>query len=195
MRKNELNRRAKNTELIALDGDGVLFPNDAYEGLVIDGVSLKPKTRSHYDGQGISFLRGVGIKVCVITNAEGMDGQAARELVDRWNSLPSTRWPGCWSPVELLAGHDGKGKQEALEHWVGECHGSLGRCAVMGNDIGDYYMLRGAGLSACPIDAEPRIRKMCHFVADRTGGHGAVRDLCNLMLEARGIDPTTLPLK
>jgi 3-deoxy-D-manno-octulosonate 8-phosphate phosphatase (KDO 8-P phosphatase) len=190
----QIEEAAKAIKMVALDGDGVLFPNDAWEGLSIGGVSLKPKTRSHYDGQGISFLRGIGIKVCVITNAERIDGQAAQELVHRWNALPSAGREGGWAPVEIFSGYDGVRKQDALGLWLSRHGCRFDQCAVMGNDIGDYHMLKVAKLPACPSDAEPQIANMCRFVADRPGGRGAVRDLCNLILRARGIDPITLPL-
>lgn len=194
MKMSQALEAVKTIKMVAFDGDGVLFPNDAWEGLSFAGVSLKPKTRSHYDGQGISLLRGIGVKVCIITNAEGVDGQAARELVGRWNALPSARKEGGWAPVELFSGYDGMRKRDALESWLSRHGCQLDQCAVMGNDIGDYHMLRAAKLSACPADAEPLIAELCDFVADRPGGRGAVRDLCNLILRAYDTDPLTLPL-
>ncbi len=184
---------AGKVRFLALDGDGVIFPNTAVEGLEIEQRFLKPKDRSHYDGQGISFLRGLGIHVCVITNAEGVDGLAARELVERWNGLRSAR-EGRFTEIELFSGYDGPRKLVALEGWLAKHSGTLEDCAVMGNDIGDYHMLKAAGLSAAPADAEPRIREMCLFVAERSGGYGAIRDLANFVLEVRGVDPTTLSL-
>jgi 3-deoxy-D-manno-octulosonate 8-phosphate phosphatase (KDO 8-P phosphatase) len=185
--------RARSVNTLILDGDGVIFPNVAIQGLRIAGEYLKPKNRTHDDGQGITFARGIGFRVLIVTNANGVHLEAAEELVGGWNDLPSAR-AGRFSPVDLISGRDGMGKLGALQEWLAEHGGTLEECIVMGNDIGDYYMLEAAGLSAAPADAERRIREMCLFVAQRPGGYGAIRDLANFILEVRGIDPITLPL-
>ena len=66
---------------------------------------------------------------------------------------------------------------------------------MMVDDLVDVPMLRAVGFRACPITAEEVIREMADFVSERPAGHGAVRDLANLILTARDIDPKTLPTK
>ncbi len=59
--------------------------------------------------------------------------------------------------------------------------------AYMGDDVNDLPLLRKVGLSAAPADARPEVREAVHFVARRPGGRGAVRELCELILRAKGI--------
>jgi 3-deoxy-D-manno-octulosonate 8-phosphate phosphatase (KDO 8-P phosphatase) len=59
--------------------------------------------------------------------------------------------------------------------------------AYMGDDVNDVPLLRKVGLSACPADARPEVRAVVDFVARAAGGRGAVRELCDLLLRARGL--------
>jgi len=59
--------------------------------------------------------------------------------------------------------------------------------AYMGDDVNDLGLLARVGLSACPADAHPEVRGRVHFVAASDGGHGAVRELCELILKAKGL--------
>lgn len=190
-----LNERTRSIRFLATDADGVLFDNSAWHGLIIDGVSRKPKIRSHYDGQGISLLRAIGIRVCVITSSHDIDSLPTRELVDRWNELPSAQGMGGWLPVELFENSEGSVKETVLRAWLSRHGGSSEECAVIGNDLGDAAMLSIAGLACAPADAELFIKKMCHFVTPRNGGSGAIRDVANLILDVMDINPLTLPTK
>jgi 3-deoxy-D-manno-octulosonate 8-phosphate phosphatase (KDO 8-P phosphatase) len=61
--------------------------------------------------------------------------------------------------------------------------------AYMGDDVNDVPLLRRVGLSACPADAVPEVRAAVHLVARSPGGRGAVRELCDLVLRAKGLAP------
>jgi 3-deoxy-D-manno-octulosonate 8-phosphate phosphatase (KDO 8-P phosphatase) len=58
--------------------------------------------------------------------------------------------------------------------------------AYAGDDIVDLPLLRAVGFSAAPSDAEPYVLDAVHFVASRPGGHGAVREIVEFLLRARG---------
>jgi len=57
----------------------------------------------------------------------------------------------------------------------------------MGDDWNDVLCMRRAALSACPANALPEIQKIADIVMEKTGGHGAVRELVNLILQKKGI--------
>ncbi len=171
---------------VIFDGDGVLTDNRVLEGL----PDYKPRWRSHYDGQGISLLRAIGLKICFITNENGESARAIKDLVDRWNSLPST--PN-WGRVDLWMGRGGDRKVEAAEEWLASSNFGWEHCAVMGDDLVDVPMLRKAVLKVAPITAEQVVFEMVDVVSVRPAGSGAVRDFANFVLHAWGIDPTTLP--
>ncbi len=181
-------------KFMAFDADGVLFVNDAFHGLVIEGKSLKPVTRSHYDGQGITFLRSLGIRVCIITGSYGVDAEAKTELAERWNGLPSAK-VGKLTPVEVFTDRDGPLKLVTLNAWLAKHQGSLAECAAMGNDVGDSWMLEAVSVAFAPSCAVESIKALATYVTKREGGRGAVREVADLILEARGINPRSLPLK
>ena len=173
---------------VIFDGDGVLTNNRVLEGI----SDVKPRWRSHYDGQGISLLRAIGIRICFITNESGVAAEAIKGLVERWNNLPSCT-SGVWSTVELFEGRGGERKVEAAEKWLLQYNLCWADCAVMGDDLVDVSMLRKAGLKVAPSSAELVVLGMAEFVSRRPGGSGAIRDLANFILEMRNVDPTTLP--
>ncbi|OHA42074.1 MAG: hypothetical protein A3H68_03140 [Candidatus Taylorbacteria bacterium RIFCSPLOWO2_02_FULL_46_40] len=57
---------ARTISAVVFDSDGYLFPNDAVEGLEINGEIAKLKIRSYYDDQGIPLLHAIGIWMAVV---------------------------------------------------------------------------------------------------------------------------------
>lgn len=179
----------------AFDSDGVLFPNTVWEGVAIDDIVFKPKIRSYYDGQGISLLRALGIRVCVITNEKDANAAGVRAFVQKLNELPSAHIPvehGGWHPIELFEGRGGPRKRETLNEWLQKHGGSLDECGAMGDDLVDVPMLKAVAFAAAPQSAEDAVKDICHFVAKRNGGEGAVRDVANHLVAAFGKDPFDL---
>jgi 3-deoxy-D-manno-octulosonate 8-phosphate phosphatase (KDO 8-P phosphatase) len=172
------------------DSDGVLFPNT-----VLMGAPYKGKTRSYYDGQGISLLRALGIRVAFITNEKGDSAAAIRETIQKFNTLPSSEKQGepGWAHVELYEGCGGDRKVEVAREILDKLGCSFEEAAFMGDDLVDAPLLKLVGLPAAPVQAEAAIKKLCMFVSAREGGAGAIRDFANMVLETRGIDPLTLP--
>ena len=188
--------QARKIQAVALDCDGTLTDNTEVTGFDAPFVHGLLKRRSHYDGQGISLLRAIGIKVAIITG-EGGGTAGARmvsALVERWNNLPSVE-SGEWAKVDLYTDVFCHSKVAALDEWLRKIGISPEHCAAMGDDLVDFQMLRAVGFRACPITAEAVIKETADFISERPAGYGAVRDLANLILTARGIDPTTLPTK
>lgn len=182
---------AKTIRAVVFDVDGVFTDNR-----VLEGAPYKGKWRSYYDGQGISLLRAVGIAVCFITNEKGESAAAITGIVDKFNNLPSSQRPdnmGGWRPVRLFTGMGGIKKVTAAEEFLRDVGVDWEDCAAMGDDLVDVPLLQYAALRAAPPSAELVIRRMCHFVSERPGGNGAIRDFANFILEAREIDPLSLP--
>ncbi len=179
---------AKNVRALVLDGDGVFFT-----GRVLvhpkDGEMLKE--RSHIDGQGISLLRAVGVVVAMVSG----ESTGFLEVVGgKLNDLPSVK-EGRWAPIRIITGPQKEGKVAAVTSWLQENGIDWNECAVMGDDLSDLHMIRKAGLKTAPRQAEDVIKKEVDWVAARNGGDGAIRDLANLILDAKGIDPTVLSLR
>lgn len=178
----------KNVRAVVFDGDGVFFTGRVF---ISSGQGEYLKERSHIDGQGISLLRAAGIRVALVSGeATGFLESVGGKL----NDLPSVR-NGKWLPVGIFTGPQGKDKVTAVDGWLAESGISWKECAAMGDDISDYELLKKSGFAAVPGQAEDVVKKIAHWVAPREGGNGAIRDLCNLILAAKGVEPTSLALR
>ena len=192
--QEELFAKARGLRVAFFDSDGVMFSNT-----VLMGAPFKAKERSYYDGQGTSLLRAVGVRVVFITNEKGDSAAAIRDTVAKLNSLASAQPqdPNGWEPVVLYEGRGGLKKLDTAREYLSEHGFTLDQASFMGDDLVDANLLREVGLPAAPAQAEEVIRKLClergGFVAMREGGAGAIRDFANMVLEARDIDPFTLP--
>ena len=58
----------------------------------------------------------------------------------------------------------------------------------MGDDLPDICILEKVGLACCPNDAVKEVRDICNFISTCGGGKGAVRELCDFVLDAQGIE-------
>ncbi len=189
-----LTDKAKGVRALVLDGDGVIFTGAVFEGL--DGPLAK--IRCHADGQGISLLRAQGVAVCCVTGESGEHARFLEQLVVKWNNLPSVA-EGRWKPVSVFSGAERHRKVELVEKWLADNGLTLRDCAAMGDDLSDFNLLaavrEAGGVAAAPAQAEKVIKNIVQFVAERRGGDGAIRDLANMILEAKGVDVTASALR
>ncbi|CEK14028.1 3-deoxy-D-manno-octulosonate 8-phosphate phosphatase, YrbI family [Chthonomonas calidirosea] len=151
-------------QVFAMDVDGVLTDGGLYFGS--DGSELK---RFHvHDGLGLVMLQQVGIRALWLSGRqhEGVRARAS-EL-----------------GVYLVQGvHDKSGVlRDVLREWGIDS----GQVAYMGDDWNDYEVMRVVGVRLAPCDATERIKRFADYVTNRPGGHGAVREACELILEAQG---------
>jgi 3-deoxy-D-manno-octulosonate 8-phosphate phosphatase (KDO 8-P phosphatase) len=166
---------------VAFDVDGVIFSGRVF---VHPETGEMLKERSHIDGHGISLLREAGIKIAFIT-AEKTG--FARAVCDKLNSLSSVKEKK-WAKIDLFTGHMGKDKAEIINGWLEKNKIKWEECAAMGDDIIDYQLLKKAGFAVAPAQAEKAIKKIADYITEREGGNGAIRDFCDLILEAKKYD-------
>jgi len=161
----ELAERAQRVKLMVFDVDGVLTDGGLYYGPTGEVM----KRFDVHDGHGLVMARLVGLPAAVLTARKSeMVEVRGREL-------------------KLAAVVQGKKeKGPALEELAQSLGFSPAECAYMGDDTNDLAPLKRAGLAACPADAMPEVRDAVHWVATRTGGHGAARELVELVLRAQG---------
>lgn len=172
------------------DFDGVFTDNSVLEGESTH--PLKQKRWSYHDGIGVSILRAIGIPVCIVTGTKGPHAHTAETVVKRWNELRTAR-DGNWKPVTLFSGASGVSKVLAAEQWLSDLGVSWSDTLAMGDDLPDVALLWKAGVTVAPLSAEFCVQEIVDVVTRRSGGFGAVRDLANLVLESKGLDPLTLP--
>jgi 3-deoxy-D-manno-octulosonate 8-phosphate phosphatase (KDO 8-P phosphatase) len=156
--------RAAGLRLAIFDVDGVF--TDGRLHYTAGGEDLK--VFHVRDGLGIKRLRAAGVDVAVIS------GRSSAAVALRMRELGVT---------EIFQGdHDKLPIYRAL---LERLELSPAQTAFMGDDLPDLPLLERAGLAACPADAVPEVAAVCHWRGARPGGHGAVREFCEFVLQAR----------
>jgi N-acylneuraminate cytidylyltransferase len=152
-------------ELVVLDFDGVLTDNRVWVNA--EGQELIAANRG--DGLGLELLRAEGINVMVLS----------RET----NPVVEARCRKLGLPViQGLSDKTG-----ALEQWMHEHGTNPAHVVYLGNDINDTPCFPLVGCAGVVADAHPQARAQADFVLSKKGGHGAVRELCDiLILRMRG---------
>jgi 3-deoxy-D-manno-octulosonate 8-phosphate phosphatase (KDO 8-P phosphatase) len=156
---------AAGVRLVVFDVDGVFTDGRLWMGS--DGVEYK--AFSVRDGVGIKQLLAAGIEVAIIS------GRASPAVDRRMAELGVTR---------IVQGCDEKAV--ALERVLLETGVAAGQTAYLGDDTPDLPAMRLVGLPAAVADAHPAARAAAAWVSSLPGGRGAVREFCDLLLEARG---------
>jgi len=152
--------------LIAFDVDGVFTDGRFY--LSDDGV--ESKAFHTQDGFGIRQLLTAGISVAVISGRRS--GAVERRMQEL--GVPYIV-QGC------------KDKVAALDAIVEELGITLDECAYVGDDVPDLPLLRHVGVSIAVANAVATVRMQCDYLTTASGGAGAVREACELLLSTRGI--------
>lgn len=152
--------------LIAFDVDGVFTDGRFY--LSDDGV--ESKAFHTQDGFGIRQLLTAGISVAVISGRRS--GAVERRMQEL--GVPHIV-QGC------------KDKVAALDAIVEELGITLDECAYVGDDVPDLPLLRHVGVSIAVANAVATVRMQCDYLTTASGGAGAVREACELLLSTRGI--------
>ena len=158
--------RAREIRLLLLDVDGVLTNGN----LLYSGSSEESKSFNTQDGFGIRLLQEAGIDVGVITARKS-------EVVARRAGELKMRF--------IYQGM--RNKQEALKEILRASGLKLFEVAYMGDDWLDLVLLQQVGLAIAPANGVREVKETAHFVTDRAGGAGAVRDACDLILEAKNL--------
>lgn len=160
----ELLHLAGRVRLLCLDVDGVLTDGAMYYGA--SGEALK---RFHTrDAAGLALVRQAGLEVAWLSGEDSpITAARARKLNIARVHL------GCQDKLQVAG---------AI---CGELRLAWEQVAYMGDDWFDLPLLRQVGLSACPQDAHEQVRQAVRFCSRFPGGQGAVRELCDLLLEAR----------
>ena len=156
--------RARRVRLACFDVDGTLT-----DGRLVYGSDGGESKAFHvHDGQGLVLLRRAGIEVALVTaRTSAVVERRAAELGVR----------ACSGIGDKLRCVEGIAQGLGL---------ALDDVAFMGDDLPDLKVMRRVGLAACPADAHPWIARETAWRATRAGGHGAARELCDLLLEAQG---------
>jgi len=86
--------------------------------------------------------------------------------------------------VEAIHGIDIRGKGEALKQLLAEKNVDAANVVYIGNDLNDLPCFEIAGWAVAVADAYPEVLQAADYVLSRAGGHGAVREVCELVLKS-----------
>ena len=162
---------AQTVRLMAFDVDGVFTDGTLYYG--IDGDALK--AFNILDGLGLKLLQKAGIQTAIITGRQS-------PMVERRFSELGVDF--------VIQGREDKG--QALQNLMNELALEKKDVGYMGDDFPDLTALDIAGFFASVPNAPSKVQEAASFVTLKSGGQGAVRELCEFLLEAQGFDALAL---
>ena len=164
MNVSDVNKRAAKIRLVLTDVDGVLTDGGVYYGK--DGEVMK--RFSIRDGMGVERLRAIDVEVGIIT------GEQSESVVRRAEKLH----------IEMVHLYC-KDKPAVLQEILAQNAFTAEEIAYIGDDVNDIEIMKLVGLAASPADGFADVRKIAHYVCSRPGGHGAFRELAELIIEAK----------
>ena len=150
--------------LVAFDVDGVFTDGRFY----LSNAGVESKAFFTQDGFGVRQLLATGIDVVVIS------GRKSEAVEKRMSELGVTHViQGCGDKVA------------ALDRIIADLGITPAECAYVGDDIPDLPLLNHVGVSVAVANAVSELRRQCDISTSAAGGHGAVREVCDLVLAAQ----------
>ena len=163
---DDLRTKLLRVRALVLDVDGVLTDGT----LTFDEDGRELKSFDVKDGLGLVLLRDLGYRIGVISSRSSrVVAQRCRDL-----KIPDE----CILQGEL-------DKASAFDRLVGRWGLEPWEAVAVGDDLPDLGMMRRAGFGACPSDAVSIVKDAAALHLSKPGGGGAVRELCDLVLEIR----------
>lgn len=159
-----MNEKLATVKLLAMDVDGTLTEG---EMVFVDGEQVK--FFNVYDGLGIRLAINAGLRIAWVT------GNVASAVSARAESLGVT---------DVCQG--ARYKSDAIDALAARYGLELGEIAYIGDDLNDLPAFERAGVSIAVANAADEVKARADVVTRRGGGHGAVREVVEMILKARG---------
>jgi YrbI family 3-deoxy-D-manno-octulosonate 8-phosphate phosphatase len=120
------------------------------------------------DGMGLARVRDVGVAVAIISGEDSaiVHARAAKLKID-----------------DVFC--DATNKRAAIDELCDRHKIELDEVAFIGDDLNDLSALECVGLACAVSDAAEPVKAIAHYVTQRRGGDGAVREVCELLIAAR----------
>ena len=161
----DLSLKTRHIRLVAFDVDGVLTDGRLYYSESGDAM----KAFDVRDGMGMKLLQDAGIELAIITS------RRAPSVLLR--------------AADLGISHVQQGvadKRTAFDELLAGMAIAPEEAAFMGDDLVDLPVFRRCGFAATVADAPALLKRHADYVTRATGGHGAVREFCEMLLHSRG---------
>ncbi|OQX31423.1 MAG: 3-deoxy-D-manno-octulosonate 8-phosphate phosphatase [Candidatus Sedimenticola endophacoides] len=162
---HDILERAARIKMVIFDVDGVLTDG----GLFLGDDGLEYKAFNSKDGHGMKMLQESGVIIAIIT------GRSSQVVAMRMESL------GIQHVYQGL--HD---KLPAYLELAAKLDIADEEVAYVGDDVVDLPIMRRIGLAVAVQDAHDLVRQHAHWHTAATGGRGAAREVCELIMQAQG---------
>jgi 3-deoxy-D-manno-octulosonate 8-phosphate phosphatase (KDO 8-P phosphatase) len=160
---------ANRVGLVLLDVDGVLTDAGVYIGATESGETVELKRFDIQDGLGMKFLQWAGMEVAIVS------GRVSRATEIRAAEL------------DIECYQDGAAQKLPVVREIMERVGvGWDEVAMLADDLPDMAVFERVGLRCAVANAVAPIAEIAHWQSSRRGGHGAVREFCDALLDARG---------
>jgi 3-deoxy-D-manno-octulosonate 8-phosphate phosphatase (KDO 8-P phosphatase) len=150
-----------NVKAFVFDIDGVL----STQTIALNAFGVPNRTVNLRDGYAIQLAVRKGYHVCVISGSSSKEYRKRLRLLGVKDIYLSSR-----------------SKLDHFSDFLKRYKLSKSNVLFMGDDIPDYEVMKEAGLSVCPSDADSEIRQVASYVSDKKGGEGCVRDVIEQVL-------------
>ena len=162
---HDVMEKAKSIQIVIFDVDGVLTDGTLY--LTDGGEEIK--AFNSRDGHGMKMLKASGVKLAIITARESRCVNLQAEKLN----------------ISLLYQGE-KNKLKVFGSLITKLGLDMSSCAYVGDDLIDLPVMTRCGLSICVPSAPTLVKKHAHYVTNTEGGHGAVREVCEMVMLAQG---------
>jgi 3-deoxy-D-manno-octulosonate 8-phosphate phosphatase (KDO 8-P phosphatase) len=168
--QEELFRRAAGIKVLLMDVDGVMTDGRLYLVPDRDGNMVETKGFDSQDGIALRWLRWYDIQTGVISGRESpATAERARQVDMSW----------------VFQGHIEK--IPLFERIMAEAKVTRDQMAYIGDDLTDVVIMRRVGLSFATANARVEVKRSANAVTNAHGGSGAVREVIEILLQARGV--------
>ena len=154
---------SEDISLVVLDFDGVITDDRVY----VNQHGEETVAAHRGDGMGIALLRKAGVDVIILSTEKNPVVQARADKLG------------------IPAFHGIDDKKTKLESILAEKEIPGSQVVYLGNDINDLPCFSLVGLAVAVSDAHPTLLKHAHLILQKKGGHGAVRELCDLIIKEK----------
>jgi len=157
--------RARAIRIMVFDVDGVMTDGRLY----FSNGGEEMKSFHTLDGQGVKMLRESGVEVALLTARQSqIVARRAAEL----------------GIVRVRQG--AADKRAGFDDLISECGLTADKAGYIGDDLVDLPVLVRCGFAASVPEAPEAVRSRVHYVSRAGGGRGAVRELCEFIMDAQG---------
>lgn len=166
----ELFRKAASVKVLLMDVDGVMTDGRLYLVPDAKGDMVETKGFDSQDGIALRWLRWYDIQTGVISGRESpATAERARQVGMSW----------------VFQGHIEK--IPLLEQIMTEAKVTGDEIAYIGDDLTDVVIMRRVALSFATANARAEVKRSAQAVTGACGGSGAVREVIEVLLQARGV--------